>query len=183
MGVGFGERRRNRRLFGRLDGCWGFPAGGDRGAKRQAAAYKSEAGADLGGEHDAQGDGCQCFTQARHDAKADLWLAQADTQRQPGAARERGGAADVRRTGCRGSENLSPDQFNLPLEDAELAQGVLEAAQEKAEAALQRSRGETPHKPAYNRGHLLRVERVIEPASTQCPWPTVQTCEAPLVRS
>ena len=34
------------------------------------------------------------------------------------------------------SEKLSPDQFNLPLEDAELAQGVLEAAQEKAEAAL-----------------------------------------------
>ena len=30
------------------------------------------------------------------------------------------------------SEKLSPDQFNLPLEDAELAQGVLEAAQEKA---------------------------------------------------
>ena len=26
------------------------------------------------------------------------------------------------------SERLSPDQFNLPLEDAELAQGVLEAA-------------------------------------------------------
>jgi hypothetical protein len=26
------------------------------------------------------------------------------------------------------SEKLSPDQFNLPLEDAELAQGVLEAA-------------------------------------------------------
>ena len=34
------------------------------------------------------------------------------------------------------SEKLSPDQFNLPLEDAELAQGVLEAAQEMAEAAL-----------------------------------------------
>jgi hypothetical protein len=26
------------------------------------------------------------------------------------------------------TEKLSPDQFNLPLEDAELAQGVLEAA-------------------------------------------------------
>ena len=52
------------------------------------------------------------------------------------------------------SEKLSPDQFNLPLEDAELAQGVLEAAQEKAEAALQRARGETPRKPARNRGHL-----------------------------
>ncbi|TGD62129.1 hypothetical protein EYC08_17070 [Tabrizicola sp. WMC-M-20] len=42
------------------------------------------------------------------------------------------------------SEKLSPNQFNLPLEDAELAQGVLEAAQEKVEAALQRLRGEPP---------------------------------------
>lgn len=71
------------------------------------------------------------------------------------------------------SEKLSPDQFNLPLEDAELAQGVLEAAQEKAEAALQRARGETLRKPARNRGHLPahlpRIERVIEPASTLCP--------------
>ena len=71
------------------------------------------------------------------------------------------------------SEKLSPDQFNLPLEDAELAQGVLAAAQEKAEAALQRARGEAPRKPERNRGHLPahlpRVERVIEPASTHCP--------------
>ena len=71
------------------------------------------------------------------------------------------------------SEKLSPDQFNLPLEDAELAQGVLEAAQEKAEAALQRARGEAPRKPKRNRGHLPahlpRVERVVEPASTRCP--------------
>jgi hypothetical protein len=48
------------------------------------------------------------------------------------------------------SEKLSPDQFNLPLEDAELAQGVLEAAQEKAEAALQRARGDEPRKPGEN---------------------------------
>jgi transposase len=71
------------------------------------------------------------------------------------------------------SEKLSPDQFNLPLEDAELAQGVLEAAQEKAEAAMQRARGEEPRKPKRNRGHLPshlpRVERVVEPASTLCP--------------
>lgn len=71
------------------------------------------------------------------------------------------------------SEKLSPDQFNLPLEDAEFAQGVLEAAQEKAEAAMQRARGEEPRKPKRNRGHLPshlpRVERVIEPASTLCP--------------
>ena len=71
------------------------------------------------------------------------------------------------------SEKLSPDQFNLPLEDAEFAQGVLEAAQGKAEAAMQRARGETPRKPARNRGHLPphlpRTLRVIEPASTLCP--------------
>jgi transposase len=71
------------------------------------------------------------------------------------------------------SEKLSPDQFNLALEDAELAQGVLEAAQEKAEAALQGLGAKTPRKPARNRGHLPlhlpRIERVIEPASTLCP--------------
>ena len=63
------------------------------------------------------------------------------------------------------SEKLSPDQSNLPLEDAELAQGVLEAAQEKAEAALRGKGVEAPRKPARNRGHLPshlpRVERVI----------------------
>ncbi len=72
------------------------------------------------------------------------------------------------------SEKLPPDRFNLPLEDAEPAQGVLEAAQEKAEAALRGAAGaETPRKPARNRGHLPphlpRVERVIEPASAQRP--------------
>jgi hypothetical protein len=71
------------------------------------------------------------------------------------------------------SEKLSPDQFNLALEDAELAQGVLEAAQEKAEAALRGKDAEAPGKPRRNRGHLPphlpRVERVIEPVITQCP--------------
>ena len=71
------------------------------------------------------------------------------------------------------SEKLSPEQFNLPLEDAEFAQGVLEAAQEQTKAAMQRARGETPRKPKRNRGHLPphlpRIERVIEPASTECP--------------
>jgi transposase len=42
------------------------------------------------------------------------------------------------------SEKLLPDQFNLALEDAELAQGVLEAAQEKAEAALWGAGSSTP---------------------------------------
>ena len=34
------------------------------------------------------------------------------------------------------SEKFSVDQCNLPLEDIEIAQGVLDAAQEKAEAAI-----------------------------------------------
>ena len=71
------------------------------------------------------------------------------------------------------SEKLSPDQFNLPLEDVELAQGVLEAAQEKAEAALNGKSAGDNRRPRRNRGHLPahlpRVERVIEPASTLCP--------------
>ena len=70
------------------------------------------------------------------------------------------------------SEKLDPEQFNLPLEDVELAQGVLEAAQEKARRAL---KGQCPASSAPNRNrghlpkHLPRVERVIEPATTLCP--------------
>lgn len=69
------------------------------------------------------------------------------------------------------SEKLSPEQFNLPLEDIEIAQGVLDAAQEKAEATIGgKPSGKTRHR---NRGqlplHLPRVERVIEPESTLCP--------------
>ena len=46
--------------------------------------------------------------------------------------------ADLRREkfGAK-SEKLSPDQFSLALEDVELAQGVLDAAQEKAAAILE----------------------------------------------
>ena len=71
------------------------------------------------------------------------------------------------------SERLDPEQFNLPLEDVELAQGILEAAQEKARAAL-KGKAEGTSRPAHrNRGHLPahlpRVERIIEPASTLCP--------------
>ncbi len=40
-GVGFGNRRRNGRPFGRLKRCWGFPAGGDRGAERARIAAES----------------------------------------------------------------------------------------------------------------------------------------------
>lgn len=71
------------------------------------------------------------------------------------------------------SEKLNPDQYNLPLEDVELAQSVLEAAQEKAEAALRGKRDGEACPRNRNRGHLPahfpRVERVIEPASTLCP--------------
>ena len=38
------------------------------------------------------------------------------------------------------SEKLSPDQYNLPLEDVEIAQGVLQAAQKKADATRERRR-------------------------------------------
>jgi hypothetical protein len=71
------------------------------------------------------------------------------------------------------SEKLDPKQFNLPLEDVELAHGVLEAAQEKARRALKRPGPAECGTPKRNRGHLPkhlpRVERVIEPATTLCP--------------
>jgi Transposase C of IS166 homeodomain len=35
------------------------------------------------------------------------------------------------------SEKLHPDQYHLPLEDVEIAQGVLDAAQEKAQRIIQ----------------------------------------------
>jgi transposase len=71
------------------------------------------------------------------------------------------------------SEKLPPDQYNLPLEDVEIAQGVLDAAQEKAEAVIKGQSGDGRRPRNGNRGrlptHLPRVERVIEPASTMCP--------------
>jgi hypothetical protein len=39
------------------------------------------------------------------------------------------------------SEKLRPDQYHLPLEDVEIAQGILDAAQERAEAVIQADRG------------------------------------------
>ena len=71
------------------------------------------------------------------------------------------------------SEKLSPDQFSLALEDVELAQGVLDAAQEKAAAILEGKSPAAAPAPRRNRGrlpaHLPRVERIIEPASRLCP--------------
>ncbi|AMY72157.1 insertion sequence transposase protein (plasmid) [Frigidibacter mobilis] len=78
----------------------------------------------------------------------------AETQEPTAAAGypARGAAREVRKR----SEKLSPDQFNLPLEDAELAQGVLEAAQEKAERHCKGPGGDAPQ-AARNRGHLPRI--------------------------
>ena len=71
------------------------------------------------------------------------------------------------------SEKLRPDQFHLPLEDVEIAQGVLDAAQEKAAALIKGKSGGAPRPSNRNRGqlpaHLPRVERIIEPKSTLCP--------------
>jgi transposase len=71
------------------------------------------------------------------------------------------------------SEKLTPDQYNLPIEDVEIAQGVLDAAQEKAEAVISGKSGRADRPRTRNRGqlpaHLPRVERLIEPGSTMCP--------------
>lgn len=71
------------------------------------------------------------------------------------------------------SEKLDSEQFNLPLEDVEIAQGILEAAQEKARRALKGRSADDEQPVNRNRGHLPRhlprIERVIEPASTLCP--------------
>ena len=73
----------------------------------------------------------------------------------------------------RWGQKLDAEQFNLPLEDVELAQGVLEAAQEKARRALKGQGAAESGRPNRNRGHLPnhlpRIERVIEPESTLCP--------------
>lgn len=70
------------------------------------------------------------------------------------------------------SEKLDADQRHLPLEDLEVAEGMLAAAGEAARAAA----GGTPKAPRpanRNKGHLPahldRVEQVIEPQSTLCP--------------
>jgi transposase len=71
------------------------------------------------------------------------------------------------------SEKLDPDQYNLALEDVEIAEGVLQAAQEKAETLIKGKSGTKTGAPGRNRGrlpaHLPRVERIIEPKSTLCP--------------
>ncbi|WFU80539.1 transposase [Bradyrhizobium sp. CIAT3101] len=62
------------------------------------------------------------------------------------------------------SEKLRPDQYHLPLEDVEIAQGILDAAQERAAAVIKgRSRSDPDQGSRRNRGCLpahLPVERV-----------------------
>jgi len=60
------------------------------------------------------------------------------------------------------SEKLRPDQYHLPLEDVEIAQGVLDAAQEKAAAVIRgQSRAGSDQDRHRNRGclpaHLSQV--------------------------
>jgi hypothetical protein len=50
------------------------------------------------------------------------------------------------------SEKLRPDQFHLPLEDVEIAQGVLDAAQEKAAALIKGKSDGAPCPSNRNRG-------------------------------
>jgi transposase len=71
------------------------------------------------------------------------------------------------------SEKLHPDQYQLVLEDVEIAQGVLDAAHEKAQQLIEGTRNGVSGSRKRNRGqlpvHLPRIERVIEPASRLCP--------------
>ena len=71
------------------------------------------------------------------------------------------------------SEKLRPDQYHLPLEDVEVAQGILDAALEKAAAIIKDKPDGAARSSNRNGGqlpaHLPRVERIIEPRSTLCP--------------
>ena len=58
------------------------------------------------------------------------------------------------------SEKLDPEQFNLPPEDVEIAQGVLEAAQEKARRALKGCpRASLPRRLRHAYDKLTAVDR------------------------
>ena len=61
------------------------------------------------------------------------------------------------------SEKLSPDQFNLPLEDAEFAQGVLEAA--RGRRPKRRCSGRVGKHPA-SRSATVDIFRPICPGSS-----------------
>ena len=71
------------------------------------------------------------------------------------------------------SEKSDPDQAALPFEDVEVAEGMLAAAQEKADAAVGKASSGSARPANRNKGHLPehlpRIEEVIEPESTLCP--------------
>src|SRR6056297_334214 len=83
----------------------------------------------------------------------------------------------------RRSEKLDPEQFNLPLEDVELAQGVLDAAQEKARRALKGQGAAESGVPKRNRGHLPkhlpRIERVSGWRNTAQSWSITAASTSP----
>jgi transposase len=68
------------------------------------------------------------------------------------------------------SEKLTLNQYKLPLEDVEIAEGMLDAAQEKAETAI-RGKPSRDRLRNANRGrlpaHLPHIGRM--PQSVQCP--------------
>ena len=70
------------------------------------------------------------------------------------------------------SERQKSDQFNLPLEDIEIAQGVLDAAQEKAEAIIKGKSDRRDRSRDSKRGrlpaHLPRVERLDADRVARC---------------
>jgi len=58
------------------------------------------------------------------------------------------------------SEKLRPDQYHLPLEDVEIAQGILDAAQERAAAVIKgRSRSDPDQGSHRNRAACLPICR------------------------
>ena len=71
------------------------------------------------------------------------------------------------------SEKHHPDQGRLPFEDITVAEGLLAAARDKADAAVGNGFCRPAKPPNRNKGrlpeHLPRIERVIEPESTLCP--------------
>src|SRR3546814_15642289 len=71
------------------------------------------------------------------------------------------------------SEKLSPEQYNLPLKDVAIAQGALDAVQEKAAAIIQGKSGGETRPRNRNRGllppHLHRVAQIVAPDGRRCP--------------
>ncbi|WP_291617997.1 transposase [Bradyrhizobium sp.] len=56
------------------------------------------------------------------------------------------------------SEKLRPDQYYLPLEDVEIAQGILDAAQERAEAVI-KGRSRSVPDQGYSSNLAVRLSR------------------------